>query len=1108
MRLKIIINMSILLLFLSLATQVLYAEGKGGDNNSLNKTLGLPTVTKFNINNISTFIYADGRADVTGSNPGYTYPILSGKTANFQSGFLWGGYVGNPTDNKLRVGGSVYRTSLTVGKINSNGLVDDPNGTDVRIYRVRRDYKTGSLATEVLDEGRSEADVKSQYEKDWNSWPWQWGAPFEDVGKLGADGKPVLDAQGNNVKDGVYDPLIDIPGVPGADQTIWFVSNDLSQNQASKFYGTVPMGIEVQVTVWGYKQAGALGNMLFKKYVMINKNSEHKDFNKFYVSYWSDTDIGGGAADYSGCDTLKSLFYTFSAIPSNSQYGTTPPSTGFDFFQGPKFKTNVPQDTAIFNGKYIVGWKNLPMSAHYFFINGDATFGDPDQNNAIGTSQWYNLFEGKVASSGIPFYDPVEKKNTKFALAGDPFTKTGWVDGILHQPGDRRNGGVSGPFTLAYGDTQEVVIAQMSAGATAGVDNYASLKLLFDYDATAQIAYNRLFKLPQAAPAPKLTVTPYDKKLLLNWGSDPAAVNATESYDVFGYKFQGYKVYQLPKNSASVSEGILLGTFDIIDGITSIIDKTTDSKSGAIIDFVAANGGDTGVRRTLEITDDKIIGSGTPLRNGSKYYFAVTSYSYNPNPPFGAKVLDNPLAIITATPETLKPGVILNSKSGDPITVKRTGGVSDGKVVVSVVDPLKVTGETYNVIFKDDGQGGVLWTLKKGSTEIFKNRSNISGENQYFDGLQMAVTGPPNGVKVGDAGWSIPNGTRRFTWAGGADAFQLEGFNGAVGYTSPRAIFGDGVMKVGPGELKNVVLKLAKVNFTGDYAPPFDLTDPNVSYGYRFLRRNTSAPAKPEFAPFIINKTGGYAFQAFEKNVPLSAWNVDDPAQPKRLAIAFLENNVAGGLVDGKYWPGNHNNYDNISSSGPREWLFILDTPYSETQDPVIASEIIGSEARVMYFITWARRGAAPFSPTTSGEDAFAIYGNKAITSTDAFSFTSPTVGYDADLAKADVDNVNVFPNPYYGVNPQELTKYNRWVTFTHLPAKATIRIYNLAGQLVRTIIKDDASSQFQRWDLQNENNLPVGSGLFIAHIDMPDLGKTKILKVAIIQEKQILDIF
>jgi hypothetical protein len=80
-------------------------------------------------------------------------------------------------------------------------------------------------------------------------------------------------------------------------------------------------------------------------------------------------------------------------------------------------------------------------------------------------------------------------------------------------------------------------------------------------------------------------------------------------------------------------------------------------------------------------------------------------------------------------------------------------------------------------------------------------------------------------------------------------------------------------------------------------------------------------------------------------------------------------------------------------------------------------------------------------------------------------------------------------------------------VTFSHLPDKATIRIFNLAGVLVKTINKDN-QDQFQRWDLANESGLPVASGLYIAYIEMPDIGTTKILKVAIIQEQQILDRF
>jgi len=137
----------------------------------------------------------------------------------------------------------------------------------------------------------------------------------------------------------------------------------------------------------------------------------------------------------------------------------------------------------------------------------------------------------------------------------------------------------------------------------------------------------------------------------------------------------------------------------------------------------------------------------------------------------------------------------------------------------------------------------------------------------------------------------------------------------------------------------------------------------------------------------------------------------------------------------------------------------------------------------------------------------FTLIPNAVNTAADEFSFTAPTVDESTENAKVDVNKVNVFPNPYYGVNTEELNKYNRFVTFTHLPDKATIRIFNLAGILIQTIQKDD-QSQFTRWDLANDAGLPVASGLYIAHIEMPVLGITKILKVAIIQEQQILDRF
>jgi hypothetical protein len=303
---------------------------------------------------------------------------------------------------------------------------------------------------------------------------------------------------------------------------------------------------------------------------------------------------------------------------------------------------------------------------------------------------------------------------------------------------------------------------------------------------------------------------------------------------------------------------------------------------------------------------------------------------------------------------------------------------------------------------------------------------------------------------------------------------------------------------VTPDKARNVLLKLAPADAANNGA--FDPADTTVSYGYRYLRGAAAPPAKPEFAPFIVNPVAGYAFQAFEKNIPIAAYNAENG---QRLAIGFIENNRANGLLDGHYWPANYQAIpggNNTSDNTPREWLFIFDAPYSATPNPALTVDILNVETPMMWLATWNRRGDVSF---VAG-DEFLILANHVNSAANVFEFTTPAnkVG-DPDLAKDDVSKVNVFPNPYYAFNPNEISRTSRFVTFNGLPQKATIRIFNLAGQLVRTLDKD-GPTQFVNWDLANEDNFPVASGMYIVHVDMPDLGKVKVLKVAIIQEQEV----
>jgi hypothetical protein len=147
-------------------------------------------------------------------------------------------------------------------------------------------------------------------------------------------------------------------------------------------------------------------------------------------------------------------------------------------------------------------------------------------------------------------------------------------------------------------------------------------------------------------------------------------------------------------------------------------------------------------------------------------------------------------------------------------------------------------------------------------------------------------------------------------------------------------------------------------------------------------------------------------------------------------------------------------------------------------------------------------------------DDATPPWGNeiwlktgKANTALDKFTFTAPENTTSDALVRDAVKKINVFPNPYYADNSQEINRFDNFVTFTHLPARAKIRIFSLDGKIVREL-DQDSDSQYLRWDLRNHTNLPVASGIYFAHIDMDidgqDLG-TKILKLFIVQANQVI---
>ena len=131
--------------------------------------------------------------------------------------------------------------------------------------------------------------------------------------------------------------------------------------------------------------------------------------------------------------------------------------------------------------------------------------------------------------------------------------------------------------------------------------------------------------------------------------------------------------------------------------------------------------------------------------------------------------------------------------------------------------------------------------------------------------------------------------------------------------------------------------------------------------------------------------------------------------------------------------------------------------------------------------------------------DVFTIITAKAITESDKYAF-STTAGSYAQVTKSDLSNITTVPNPFVVSSVYEIGAFGteKEVQFHFLPPQCTIKIFNIAGDLIRTIEHTNGTS-VEKWNLQSYNQQEVAFGVYIYHIDAPDIGE-HIGKMAIIK--------
>ncbi|MEK6650473.1 MAG: hypothetical protein AABY75_05815 [Bacteroidota bacterium] len=572
-----------------------------------------------------------------------------------------------------------------------------------------------------------------------------------------------------------------------------------------------------------------------------------------------------------------------------------------------------------------------------------------------------------------------------------------------------------------------------------------SMALLFGNDRndlvrrkrTVQQIYNANYRFAKPPDKPIVVAVPGDRKVTLYWDD-----RAERSFDPFlqRYDFQGYRVYR--STEASFLENLV---------ITDAYGKATFRKPLAQFDLVDSILG----LHPLDINGVKFdLGTNTGLRhtyvdeevqNGQTYYYAIVSYDDG----FYTRTADGKEDGI---PPSECSAVIRSDLSGNvkpdvnaAVVVPRApsaGYVSPG-VDGMILHSGPGTGSfSIEVLNPDSVRAGHLYQV------VFENRTAFqNGGMPSFTFSDVTL-----GRVLGSAKPAVgqPEETNI------ADGF--------IGY-----VRNDPVVNVVPPSqspwitgTSNVFVKVS----------PLD-TDP----GYQNVAVRYPADFEIRFSDQIVDTSTQTGF--FDAPIPtrFTVWNLTESRK--------VQFKLADNRSDSSFAPGN---------------VVII-----VTGDSLGKSAVLGNYRAAWKVEMFVDTLAGPLRMPQPG-DVFRFVTTKPFRTGETYQFTMRSPSVDVHQAADTLDAIAVVPNPYVGAaswEPQTLFRTGRGerrLFFIHLPARCTIRIYTVSGNLVQTLIHDEPIDDGQAsWNLVSRDGMDVSYGLYVFHVEAPGIGET-VGKFAIIK--------
>ncbi len=321
--------------------------------------------------------------------------------------------------------------------------------------------------------------------------------------------------------DGNGDPIV------YGDQTLWTLYNGIDTTLSSRnMFGEYwpPLPVEIRQTVFAHSGnyndvENIFSNVIFIEWTIINKGEQSID--SAYFGFWSDIDFDGAIRNRPAVDSAAQLAYCWN---DTAFYMNSAPAVGFQFLYGP---VEISQgDTAIFKGRKLPGYKNIPVTS-FHGVSDDASL-DPLTGSIRSVIGGWNAARGFDLDGNV-IINPVTNTPTRFPFDGDPVTQQGWLF-----PSNWAGGGAgvlffSGPFNLAPQDTQWAMTALVPGIGGSSISSIVNMRQKVEI----------------------LRSVPYDS---LTWGNPFYGITGTKDgqSSSLPHKFTLYQNYPNPFNPVTI----------------------------------------------------------------------------------------------------------------------------------------------------------------------------------------------------------------------------------------------------------------------------------------------------------------------------------------------------------------------------------------------------------------------------------------------------------------------------------------------------------------------------------------------------------------------------